>query len=146
MKSQFLAATLIGVATVALLTPAGAAMLPLTSQAVEATDGLVINTRVARRTTVVRGPRGGTAVRRSTVVGGREVVSRAAGLSSEDGRGLGIGGAPGGAIAAGAAIGVLAAGAAVAFAGQPPAPGLCWYYTDPNRTQGFWDQCKRIRG
>ena len=38
----------------------------------------------------------------------------------------------GGAIAAGAAIGVLATGAAIAYAGQPPAPGLCWYYTDPS--------------
>ena len=48
---------------------------------------------------------------------------------------------PGGAIAAGAALGVLAAGAAVAYAGQPPAPGLCWYYTDPGYRQGFWDAC-----
>ena len=48
---------------------------------------------------------------------------------------------PGGAIAAGAAIGVLAAGAAVAYAGQPPAPGLCWYYTDPGYRSGFWDAC-----
>ena len=47
----------------------------------------------------------------------------------------------GGAIAAGAAIGVLAAGAAVAYAGQPPAPGLCWYYTNPSYSQGFWDAC-----
>ncbi len=48
---------------------------------------------------------------------------------------------PGGAIAAGAAIGFVTAGAAIAFAGAPPAPGLCWYYTDPSRTQGFWDTC-----
>ena len=47
---------------------------------------------------------------------------------------------PGGAIAAGAAIGFIAAGAAVAY-GTPPAPGMCWYYTDPTRTQGFWDYC-----
>ncbi len=26
-------------------------------------------------------------------------------------------------------------------AGAPPAPGYCWYYTDPSRTQGFWDVC-----
>jgi len=142
MKAQLLGATLIGVATVALLIPANAAMLPFTSQAVEATDGLVINARVAaRRTTVVRGPRGGTVVRRGAVVGGPGMgVAR---------RGVVVGGwarpryrwAPGGAIAAGAAIGVLAAGTAIAFAGQPPAPGLCWYYTDPSQTQGFWDQC-----
>jgi hypothetical protein len=47
----------------------------------------------------------------------------------------------GGAIAAGAAVGVLAAGAAAAYAGQPPAPGLCWYYTDPSYRSGFWDAC-----
>ena len=38
--------------------------------------------------------------------------------------------APGGAIAAGAAIGFIAAGTAVAWAPPPPQPGLCWYYTD----------------
>lgn len=43
----------------------------------------------------------------------------------------------GGAIAAGAAIGFVTA--AVAWAGS--APGMCWYYTDPSRTQGFWDYC-----
>ena len=48
----------------------------------------------------------------------------------------------GGAIAAGAAIGVLAAGAAVAYAGQPSAPGLCWYYADPSYRAGFWDACR----
>ena len=48
---------------------------------------------------------------------------------------------PGGAIAAGAAVGVLAAGAAAAYAGSAPAPGLCWYYTDPSYRNGFWDAC-----
>ena len=48
---------------------------------------------------------------------------------------------PGGAIAAGAALGVLATGAAIAYAGQPPAPGMCWYYTDPSYRSGFWDAC-----
>jgi hypothetical protein len=48
---------------------------------------------------------------------------------------------PGGAIAAGAALGFVAAGAAVVYAGAPPVPGYCWYYTDPSRTQGFWDVC-----
>ena len=49
--------------------------------------------------------------------------------------------APGGAIAAGAAIGFVTAAAATAYAAPPPQPGLCWYYTDPSRTQGFWDAC-----
>lgn len=48
---------------------------------------------------------------------------------------------PGGAIAAGAAIGFVVAATAAAWAGPPPAPGCCWYYTDPDRTQGFWDVC-----
>ncbi|QCI69517.1 hypothetical protein E8M01_31005 [Phreatobacter stygius] len=48
---------------------------------------------------------------------------------------------PGGAIAAGAAIGFVAAATAVAWAGQPPTPNSCWYYTDPSRTRGFWDAC-----
>ena len=49
--------------------------------------------------------------------------------------------APGGAIAAGAAIGFIGYGAAVAFAPPPPQPGLCWYYTDPSQRNGFWDSC-----
>jgi len=48
---------------------------------------------------------------------------------------------PGGAIAAGAALGFVAAASAAAWAGPPPSPGLCWYYTDWTRTQGFWDFC-----
>ncbi len=48
----------------------------------------------------------------------------------------------GGAIAAGAAIGVIGAAGAASWAGAPPAPGLCWYYTDPSQRQGFWDACQ----
>jgi hypothetical protein len=48
---------------------------------------------------------------------------------------------PGTAVVAGAALGFLAAGAAVAWAGQPPGPGYCWYYTDPSYQAGFWDIC-----
>ena len=49
---------------------------------------------------------------------------------------------PGGAIAAGAAIGFIAAAGAAAYATAPaPAPGMCWYYTDSSRTDGFWDVC-----
>jgi hypothetical protein len=47
----------------------------------------------------------------------------------------------GGAIAAGAAIGFVSAASAAAWAGTAPGPGLCWYYTDPSRRQGFWDAC-----
>ncbi|MGQ0446522.1 MAG: hypothetical protein ACT4O2_15715 [Beijerinckiaceae bacterium] len=48
----------------------------------------------------------------------------------------------GGAIAAGAAIGVVSAAAAATWAGAAPAPGYCWYYTDPSQRQGFWDVCR----
>jgi hypothetical protein len=49
---------------------------------------------------------------------------------------------PGGAIAAGAAIGFVAAAGAAAYAtSAAPAPGMCWYYTDPYRRSGFWDYC-----
>jgi hypothetical protein len=96
--------------------------------------------------------RGGGAVRRTTVVGprggvaSRTVVRRGAVVRP----GVVAGGwvrpsryywRPGGAIAAGAAIGFVAAATAAAWAGAPPAPGYCWYYTDPSRTQGFWDVC-----
>ena len=30
---------------------------------------------------------------------------------------------------------------APAYAGPLPAPGTCWYYTEPSRIQGFWDYC-----
>jgi len=48
---------------------------------------------------------------------------------------------PGGAVAAGAALGFVTAATAAAWAGQPPQAGLCWFYTDPSRKQGFWDVC-----
>ena len=49
---------------------------------------------------------------------------------------------PGLAIASGAAIGFVTASAATAYVNsRPPAPGYCWFYTDPGRTQGFWDVC-----
>ena len=46
------------------------------------------------------------------------------------------------AIAAGAAIGFVSAAAAASWAGAAPGPGLCWFYTDPSRQQGFWDACQ----
>jgi hypothetical protein len=93
---------------------------------------------VARRTTVV-GPRGGvasrTVVRRGTVAGPGYRPGRWVRPANYYWR-------PGGAIAAGAAIGFVTAATAVAWAGAPPAPNSCWYYTDPSRTQGFWDVCQ----
>ena len=78
---------------------------------------------------------------RGGVYGGRGVYGRPGYYGAW--RRPGYGWAPGGAIAAGAAIGVLSAAAAAAYIStRPPGPGLCWYYTDPSRTAGFWDACQ----
>lgn len=90
----------------------------------------------ARRTSVAVGPRGGVAVRRTTVV--RPGYGGGGVRWARPGR---YWWRPGGAVVAGAAIGFVAATTAVAWAGAPPAPNMCWYYTDPGRTQGFWDVC-----
>lgn len=99
----------------------------------------VVRGGAVRRTTVV-GPRGGVASR--TVVRRGAVVrpGYAGGVRwARPGRYYWP---RGGAIAAGAAIGFVTAATAFAWAGAAPAPGMCWYYTDPSRTQGFWDYCQ----
>ncbi|MBH5367274.1 hypothetical protein [Bradyrhizobium glycinis] len=103
--------------------------------------GAVVGPRggaVVRRGTAVVGPRGNVAVRRTTVVrpgyhGGGVRWARPGWYRWP----------VGGAIAAGAAIGFVTAASAAAWAGAAPAPGMCWYYTDPSKTQGFWDYCPR---
>jgi hypothetical protein len=44
-------------------------------------------------------------------------------------------------IVPGLALGFLGAAAAAATYGEPPEPGMCWYYSDPYRRAGFWDYC-----
>ena len=90
------------------------------------------------RTTVV-GPRGNVASR--TVVRGGAVVRPGYGGGVRWARPGWYRWPAGGAIAAGAALGFVTAATAVAWAGAAPAPGMCWYYTDASRTQGFWDTC-----
>ena len=90
-----------------------------------------------RRTTVV-GPRGGAASRTTVVRGGAVVRPGYAGGWARPGW---YRWPAGGAIAAGAALGFVTAAAAASYAGAAPAPGMCWYYTDATRTQGFWDTC-----
>jgi hypothetical protein len=129
------------------LSPMGSAALA--SQG-KATTGDVVEIRaVARRGGVAVGPRGNAVAYRSrTVVRGPAV--RGAAVVRPGYRGGGVrwarpaayGWPRGGAIAAGAAIGVVTAATAAAWAGAAPAPGMCWYYTDPSRTQGFWDYCQ----
>jgi hypothetical protein len=93
-----------------------------------------------RRTTVV-GPRG-NAASRTVVRGGAVVRPGYAGGGVRWARPGRYYWPRGGAIAAGAAIGFVTAATAAAWAGAAPAPGMCWYYTDPSRTQGFWDYCQ----
>lgn len=96
--------------------------------------GAVVGPRggAAYRRTAVRGPRGNVAVRTTAVAGRRGGWARPGWYRW----------GPGGAIAAGAAIGFVSAATAAAWAGPAPAAGMCWYYTDPSRTQGFWDYCR----
>jgi hypothetical protein len=98
---------------------------------------------VARRGGVAVGPRGNVAaVRSRTVVRGPAVRPGYRGGGVRWARPATYGWPRGGAIAAGAAIGMVTAATAAAWAGAAPAPGMCWYYTDPSRTQGFWDYCR----
>ena len=84
---------------------------------------------------VARGPRG-------NVVAGRGAVVRPGYPVRPWVRPAGYWWHPGLAVASGAAIGFATAAAATAYANsQPPAPGYCWFYTNPQRTQGFWDVC-----
>jgi hypothetical protein len=103
-------------------------------------DVVVRRGGAVRRTTVV-GPRGGVASR-TVVRGGAVVRPGYAGGGVRWARPGRYYWPRGGAIAAGAAIGFVTAATAVAWAGAAPAPGMCWYYTDPSRTQGFWDYCQ----
>jgi hypothetical protein len=98
---------------------------------------------------VARGPRGGVVAGRGTVVqpgyrpGYRPVPGRPVVVAPGWNRPASYWWRPGAAVAAGAAIGFVTAAAATAYAGSPPASGYCWYYTNPQRTQGFWDVCPR---
>lgn len=139
---------------------AGAMEMRASNPTAMVNDGLISKVVVAHRGATYRGPRGGVYHRGGTYGGYRGGAYRGYGYHGGAYRGYGYRGGvyrggyyggwarpggywwpSGGAIAAGAAIGVLAAGAAAAYAGRAPAPGLCWYYTDPSYRSGFWDAC-----
>jgi hypothetical protein len=139
------AAIAVALAAAALSAPASALSGPMPSAKLQnlAATNVEQVVVVRRGGAAVRGPRGGVAAV------GRTTVVRPPGVRPGVRVGVRPGGfvrpayrwGPGGAIAAGAAIGFVAAATAAAWAGAPPAPGYCWYYTDPSRTQGFWDVC-----
>jgi hypothetical protein len=149
MKSVRIAlmASLLGTLTAATAGPASA-LVPLANgslqQQLRLQDELITEVRArgggaVRRTTVV-GPRGGAASR-TVVRRGAVVRPGYAGGGVRWARPGWYRWPAGGAIAAGAALGFATAASAAAWAGAAPAPGMCWYYTDPSRTQGFWDAC-----
>jgi hypothetical protein len=134
--------------TIGTTNPASSAPLHPTISVPEQTKDIsdIVQVRaVARRGGVAVGPRGGAVAYRSRTVvrgpavrpGGAAAVRRAAWARPGH-----YYWPRGGAIAAGAAIGMVTAATAAAWAGAAPAPGMCWYYTDPSRTQGFWDYCR----
>lgn len=144
----------------ALAIPDTAMASPLmsTRSLVDAAPGLIETVQArgghVRGGAVARGPRGGVAVRgrsgaavrgpRGNVAAApRGVVRRPVVVAPGWRRPAAYWWRPGGAIAAGAAIGFVTAAAAASYAGSPPATGYCWYYTNPQRTQGFWDICPR---
>jgi hypothetical protein len=136
---------------------AGAIEMQGANPSAQLSEGMISKAYIAHRGATAVGPRGGVYHRGGTAVGGYRGGAYRGGVYrggyGYHGGGVyrgGYGGwarpgwyrwGPGGAIAAGAAVGVLAAGAAAAYAGSAPAPGLCWYYTDPSYRNGFWDAC-----
>ena len=103
------------------------------------------------RGAVARGPQGGVAARGA--YGGAAARGPAGNVAVRPGyRPPGAAGGwyrpssywwrPGAAVAAGAALGFVSAAAATAYVtSPPPAAGSCWYYTNAQRSQGFWDAC-----
>jgi hypothetical protein len=100
--------------------------------------------RVNRGAVVNRGAKvnRNAVVNRNTVVNRNRIVTRNTAVVRPWVRPGGYWWRPGGAIAAGAAVGFVTAATAAAWAGPPPGPNMCWYYTDQTRTQGFWDVCQ----
>jgi len=155
IRSSLVKSACVAVALSGFSPPAGAIETPGSNPSALMTEGMISKVVVVHRGATYRGPRGGVYHRGGTWAGRPGYgyhggVYRGGVYHGGVYRGGYYGGwarpgwyhwGPGGAIAAGAALGVLAAGAAVAYAGRPPAPGLCWYYTDPSYRAGFWDAC-----
>lgn len=135
-QASLLVAASAAIGLLAAMSPAQSAPLAptdaLRAQVGDASD--VTEVAVVVRRGVARGPRGNVYGYRSTTV-----VRPGYGGWARPGY---YRWGPGGAVAAGAAVGFVAAAGALAYANsRPPAPGMCWYYTDPSRHSGFWDYC-----
>jgi len=130
------------------LAMSGGPAIPLGTQARDSNADIVHVRAFVHGGRAVVGPRGGAVVHRGAAVvrprGNVGVRNRAVVVGRGGWARPGWYRWPvGGALAAGAAVGFVTAATAAAWAGAAPAPGMCWYYTDPSRTQGFWDYCPR---
>lgn len=47
-----------------------------------------------------------------------------------------------GRVISGVALGVVVGAAIAGSPPSPPAPNLCWYWSDNYRQQGYWDYCR----
>jgi hypothetical protein len=100
---------------------------------------------VRRRTTVRRGPYGGTTVRRSTTVrrgpAGGTVVRRNTVVVARPYRPW-VRRPYYGTVVAGVALGTVVTAAVVATAPRAPNPNVCWYWSNSAKTRGYWDYCR----
>ncbi|HZO45700.1 MAG TPA: hypothetical protein VFB68_07390 [Xanthobacteraceae bacterium] len=107
---------------------------------------MLVSVAAVRRTTVRRGP-AGTTVRRTTVRRGpvgttvRTTAVRAPYVHGTTVRAWSRR-AYYGTVVGGVALGAVAA---AHFAPIPPAANLCWVWTTPAHTAGYWDYCKPVR-
>ena len=46
-----------------------------------------------------------------------------------------------GRVVGGVALGTIVAATVIGSAPVAPAPNMCWYWTDPNQSRGYWDYC-----
>src|SRR6202167_5498766 len=142
IRSSLVKSACVAIALLSLSAPqAGAIELQGSNPSAQLSEGMISKAYIAHRGVTRVGPRGGV-YHRGATGGGYRGAGVYRGVYGDWARPGWYRWGPGGAIAAGAALGVLATGAAIAYAGQPPAPGLCWYYTDPSYRQGFWDACQ----
>lgn len=131
MRRKILAAAVLlasGLSTTSLV-PAHAAGIGGATAAPQATQSLVQEVRRA-----VRGPRGGVRVvrpgARVAVTPGRRVYVKKWRHRPHYGTIIG-----------GVVLGTVIAAAVANAAPPPPAPGLCWNWSNPSHTRGYWDYC-----
>jgi hypothetical protein len=152
MRHMLIAA--LGLATAPFVpTSARAALLPGAAAIQHSAPSLTTTVQghrggAVRRGFVARGPRGGVVAGRGTAVVRpgyrpgyspvRPVPARPVVVAPGWRRPAAYWWRPGTATAAGAAVGFVSAAAATAYVtSRPPAPGYCWYYTNPQRNAGF---------